>query len=119
MGAGTAAPKAGALAGHATHRGAYLQLYARYVAAACVLVQINVVMDYANGGSLFEYVQARTKLPEALARWGHAQALYSSRTVSAEAGCQHYGMLSELRQAVSTEARCACSRRYLAATTCA
>lgn len=34
---------------------------------ACCL-QINVVMDYANGGSLFEYVQARTKLPEALAR---------------------------------------------------
>lgn len=31
-------------------------------------MQINVVMDYANGGSLFEYVQARTKLPEALAR---------------------------------------------------
>jgi hypothetical protein len=31
-------------------------------------LQINVVMDYANGGSLFEYVQARSKLPEALAR---------------------------------------------------
>lgn len=35
---------------------------------ACYCLQINVVMDYANGGSLFEYVQARTKLPEALAR---------------------------------------------------
>jgi hypothetical protein len=33
-----------------------------------VHLQINVVMDYANGGSLFEYVQQRTKLPEALAR---------------------------------------------------
>jgi hypothetical protein len=32
------------------------------------VLQINVVMDYANGGSLFEYVQARSKLPEALAR---------------------------------------------------
>jgi len=35
----------------------------------CFCLQISVVMDYANGGSLFEYVQARTKLPEALARW--------------------------------------------------
>jgi hypothetical protein len=46
---------------------------AHALSAACdlpfaICLQINVVMDYANGGSLFEYVQARTKLPEALAR---------------------------------------------------
>lgn len=41
-----------------------------YLCGALVaLLQINVVMDYANGGSLFEYVQARNRLPEALARW--------------------------------------------------
>jgi hypothetical protein len=31
-------------------------------------LQINIVMDYASGGSLFTYVQTRNRLREPLAR---------------------------------------------------
>lgn len=52
---------------HASQEHAQALERAAFLLLLC-FVQINVVMDYANGGSLFEYVQARTKLPEALAR---------------------------------------------------
>jgi hypothetical protein len=36
--------------------------------AVCLALQINIVMDYASGGSLFQYVQTRNRLREPLAR---------------------------------------------------
>jgi hypothetical protein len=36
--------------------------------ACCSVLQINIVMDYASGGSLFQYVQTRNRLREPLAR---------------------------------------------------
>lgn len=36
---------------------------------------INIVMDYASGGSLFQYVQTRNRLREPLARWFFQQLI--------------------------------------------
>lgn len=43
-------------------------LPAAAAAGCCVGTQINIVMDFASGGSLFTYVQTRNRLREPLAR---------------------------------------------------
>ncbi|KIY95581.1 Serine/threonine-protein kinase SRK2G [Monoraphidium neglectum] len=38
---------------------------------------VNIVMDYASGGSLFDYVQARKRLKESVARWFFQQLVFA------------------------------------------
>ncbi len=38
---------------------------------------INIVLEYANGGSLFAYVQAQRRLTEEIARWVFQQLIFA------------------------------------------
>lgn len=48
-----------------------------------LFMQINIVMDYASGGSLFTYVQTRNRLREPLARYAAPPARLHSESSAA------------------------------------